>query len=169
MNKNIYLIGFMGVGKSTVSKRLKRLTGLAEIDTDAEIVKREGRSINEIFATDGEAYFRKVETKLMEELAEATDKIVSCGGGVALWEANVAAMRKGGEIIYLRAKPATIYEHVKNDHSRPILNGHMNVEYIAELMKKREPWYEAAQTITIDTDGKHSDQVAKEIVQRLAL
>lgn len=169
MDKNIYLIGFMGVGKSTVSKRLKRLTGLEEIDTDAEIVKREGRSINEIFASEGEAYFRAIETKLMKELSETTNRIVSCGGGVALRSENVKAMRAGGEVIYLRAKPATIFEHVKNDHNRPILEGHMNVEYIAELMQKRAPWYEAAQTLAIDTDGKHSDQVAKEIVQMLNL
>lgn len=167
--QNIYLIGFMGVGKTTVSKRLKQLTGWDEIDTDAEIIRRQGQSISDIFAMEGEKYFRQLEKELVQELSQTSGKIVSCGGGVALQEDNVAAMQAGGTVIWLKAKPSTIYEHVKNDHGRPILAGHMNVEYITELMSVREPWYEKAQTMSIDTDGKHSDQIAREIIEILHL
>ena len=139
LTKNLYLIGFMGAGKSSVSRAMAELSGLCEIDTDEEIVRREDRSIPEIFEQEGEIYFRETETALLRELAKKQGLIVSCGGGTILKEENRRLMKESGEVIFLSAKPETIYERVKNGKNRPLLNGHMNVEYIAELLAKRMP------------------------------
>lgn len=163
LEKNIYLIGFMGAGKSSVSRAMAEYSGFSEIDTDEELVRREGRSIPEIFEQDGEAYFRKIETELLRELSDKHGLIVSCGGGTILKEENRCIMKKSGAVVLLSARPETIYERVKNGKNRPLLNGHMNVEYIAELLEKRMPCYEQAKTVEIATDDKTPDEIAEKI------
>lgn len=163
LEKNLYLIGFMGAGKSSVSRAMAELSGLCEIDTDEEIVRREDRSIPEIFEQEGEIYFRETETALLCELSKKQGLIVSCGGGTILKEENRRLMKESGAVIFLSAKPETIYERVKNGKNRPLLNGHMNVEYIAELLAKRMPCYEQAKTVEIVTDNKAPKEIAEEI------
>ncbi|MBO4390642.1 MAG: shikimate kinase [Lachnospiraceae bacterium] len=160
---NLFLIGFMGSGKSTISSKLSEKLGRKVIEMDAEIEKREGRTINEIFATDGESYFRDVESALVREIDETGGMIVSCGGGVVLRQENVEAMKRHGRIIYLSATPETIYQRVRYSTNRPILNGHMNVEYIAELMKKRLDLYLGAADVIVETDGKKIPEIVGEI------
>ena len=162
---NIYLIGFMGVGKSTVSKQLREITQHQEIDTDAEISRREQISIPDIFDTRGEDYFRMKETALLEELSRTNKKIVSCGGGIVLRENNIELMKKSGTVVLLTAMPETIYERVKSGTDRPLLNGNMNASYIEKMMKKRELFYNKAQTIKVSTDNKDSNQIAIEILE----
>lgn len=163
MNKNIYLIGFMGAGKSSVSRAMAEMSGLKEVDMDAAIVSREGMTIPEIFENKGEEYFRKAETKLLKELAARPGVIVSCGGGTILKEENRDIMKKSGEVVFLSATPETIYERVKTGKNRPLLNGHMNVEYIRGLMEERMPSYQRAKTKEIITDGKLPQKIAEEI------
>ena len=138
-SKNIYLIGFMGTGKTTVSKELHKLLGYHELDMDGEIEEREHMKIKDMFDAYGEEYFRTKETNLVMELEQKSGYIVSCGGGVVLRSENVASMKKGGVVILLTAEPKTIYERVHMSTNRPLLNGNMNVEYIAMLMEKRLP------------------------------
>ena len=88
-------------------------------------------------------------------------------GTLKLIAENVENMKKSGKIVFLTATPQTIYERVKNSSDRPILNGHMNVPYIAELMEKRRPVYEGAAELTISTDGKSREEIADEIIRRL--
>lgn len=164
MKKNIYLIGFMGAGKSSVSRALAGISGLREIDIDEEITKREKRTIPEIFEQNGEAYFRHLETGVLAELAAKKGLIISCGGGTILKEVNRSLMRQSGDVIYLSASPETIYERVKNGKNRPLLNGHMNVEYIQMLMEQRMPAYQQAKTGEVATDGKTPAQIAREIL-----
>lgn len=165
--KHISLIGFMGVGKSTVSRELHRQTGRAEIDTDARIVEQQGCSIARIFEEKGEPYFRQLETDLIDELGTLPPGIISCGGGMALRDLNVRKLQAMGEIVLLTAEPETIYERVKDSTNRPLLNGNMNVPYIRELMDKRRPFYEKAATIVVATDGKSVEEIAGEIVQKM--
>lgn len=167
MKNNIYFIGFMGTGKSTISKHMAEITGYEEIDTDYEIVKKENMRIPEIFETYGEEYFRKKETEFLKGMREREHCIVSCGGGMALREENVKLMRETGVIVLLTATPETIFERVKNGKDRPILNGHMNVSYIKGLMEKREPYYKQAGEIVIPTDGRNSMDMAKELKENL--
>lgn len=167
LEEHIFLIGFMGVGKTSTSKQLSQKLKVRETDTDAMIVQQENRSIPEIFEQSGEPYFRQVETEMLDLLAEQNPSIVSCGGGMAMREENVAKMKSIGRVIFLTATPETIYERVKDSTNRPLLNGNMNIPYIRELMEAREPKYKAAADIAIATDGQTPDQVADRIIQGL--
>lgn len=164
--RHISLIGFMGVGKSTISRELHTMTGRPEVDTDARIVEREGCSISHIFEERGEAYFRRLETDMLDELGTIEPSVISCGGGMALRDLNVKKLRAIGEIVLLTATPETIYERVKDSKERPLLNGNMNVSYIEELMEKRRPFYEQAATVAVSTDGKSVSDIAAEIVRK---
>lgn len=167
INSNIFLIGFMGAGKSTIAKALQRELGFPLVEMDQRIVEEQGMSINDIFAQYGEAHFRDIESQLVVDLGEQEPSIVSCGGGVVVRPENTQNMKKSGRIVFLKATPQTIYERVKNSTDRPILNGHMNVEYIAQLMEKRRALYEEAADITIQTDGKTREQICEEIIGKL--
>lgn len=167
LTRHIFLIGFMGVGKSTVAGELQTKLSVPEIDTDAWIVAQEGMTIPEMFAQKGEDYFRTRETEFLEKLASREPCIVSCGGGMAMRPENVRLMHSQGEVVYLQAEPETIFEHVRHSTDRPLLNGHMNVEYIAELMGQRQSKYEAAATIRVKTDGLTPDAVAQKIIENL--
>ena len=109
-------------------------------------------SISDIFETYGEEYFRNMETNLLIEMQEKKNVIISCGGGVAMRERNVAEMKKNGRVVLLTAHPQTILDRVKDSDDRPLLNGHKNVEYIEQLMEARREKYEAAADIVVDTD-----------------
>lgn len=163
VNKNIFFIGFMGCGKSTMARLLSEEEGLNLVEMDETIEKEENRTINEIFETDGEAYFRDLESRLILRIMEEGGRIVSCGGGAILREENVLHMKQNGTIVYLCATPETIYQRVHKSTNRPLLNGNMNVEYIRELMEKRIPKYEGAADVTIIVDGKEKDEVLNEI------
>lgn len=163
MNSNLFLIGFMGSGKSTVSDYMHRTYGMRVVEMDAVIADREGMSIPQIFETHGEEYFRNLETALLCELQTQSDTVISCGGGTPMRDCNVAEMRKSGRIVLLDAKPETIYERVKDNHDRPLLEQNKTVEYIRELMEKRRERYEAAADITIHTDEKSAADICAEI------
>lgn len=164
---NIVLIGFMGCGKSTISGCLRRMFAMKTVEMDQIISEREGLSIPEIFEVHGEEYFRNLETNLLIELQSEKNVVISCGGGVPMRERNVAEMKKNGRVILLTAKPETIYERVRDDHNRPLLEGHKTVAYIAELMEKRREKYEAAADLRIETDGKNETEICEELVKRL--
>ncbi len=164
---NVFLIGFMGSGKSTVASCLTKNYGMDMIDMDQLIVEREGMSISDIFAQKGEQYFRDVETNLLIEIQGEQNKVVSCGGGVVLREENVQAMKKCGRVVLLNAKPETILERVKDDDNRPLLRGKKNVQFIREMMEKRQPKYETAADFVIHTDGKSADEICKEIIEKV--
>lgn len=165
--KNIYLIGFMGCGKTTMAHLLSQELGKERIEMDETIEKEEGQSINAIFETKGETYFRDLESSLIQRITECGDKIISCGGGVILRSENVDNMKKNGTIVYLKATPETIYERVHKSTHRPLLNGNMNVEYIKTLMEKRIAAYEMAADITICVDGKEKESVLQEILEKI--
>lgn len=165
-NRHIMLIGFMGVGKSTISKELAFQSSRQEIDTDQWIEQREGKSIAEIFATKGEAYFRDVETAILDEFADRKPAVISCGGGMALRELNIRKMQAMGHVVLLTAEPETIFERVRYHTNRPLLQDNMNVGYIAELMEKRRPYYEHAATVQVATDHKMISEIAKEILEK---
>ena len=163
---NIFLIGFMGSGKTTIANRLNRKYGVDVIDMDKTIENNEGMKISEIFENKGEDYFRRLETELILELKKKHNTVVSCGGGAALKPENVEEMKSSGKIIMLEASPETILERVKNNHSRPLLEGNKNIEYIAELMSKRVDKYMAAADMVINVDNKGIEDICKEIMDK---
>ena len=163
-NKNLFLIGFMGCGKSTMARILVRETGAELIEMDETIEAEAGMSINEIFEQYGETHFRNLESQLIERIMKKGGAVVSCGGGAILRPENVANMKKNGTIVYLSATPETIYERVRHSTNRPLLNGNMNVEYITQLMNKRLPMYETAADVVISVDNKEKMKVAEELL-----
>ena len=164
---NIVLIGFMGAGKSTISDYLSTMFDMDIVELDQVIAEREEMSIPDIFATYGEEYFRDLETNLLIEMQSRKNAVISCGGGAALREGNVAEMKKNGRVVLLTATPETIYDRVKDSNDRPVLNGRKNVAGISELMEQRREKYEAAADIVINTDNKSVLQICEELVQRL--
>ncbi len=165
LDYNIVLIGFMGAGKSAVSSYLRKNYGMDRIETDQIIAKREQMTISEIFERYGEEYFREKETALLTELQNRKNAVISCGGGAALREKNVAEMKKNGRVVLLTAAPETIYERVKNSSNRPLLAGRKSVEGIKELMEARRKKYEAAADIIIKTDNKKISEVCEELMR----
>ncbi len=164
---NIFLIGFMGSGKSTIADRLCADYGLEAVEMDAQIEQQQKMSIPEIFARYGEAYFRKLETEFLMEFGNRKQCVVSCGGGAAMREENVSQMKKHGTVVLLRACPETVYERVKDSTNRPLLNSDMSISHISELMEARRPKYEAAADIVIETDGKTVSEICGEIMASL--
>ncbi len=162
---NIFLIGFMGAGKSTVARELQSVYGMRLIEMDEQIEAQEKMPISEIFATRGEEYFRQLETDLLESLRQEENTVVSCGGGVPMRERNVEAMRGSGRIVYLSAAPETVYERVRHSHNRPLLENNMNVEYIKGLLEARLPRYLAAADLTVRTDGRSVKEICEEILR----
>lgn len=167
-DKNILLIGFMGAGKSTVSAKLSELLAMEVMEMDTHIQQKETMSIKEIFAVNGEEYFRNCESNTLIELRERKHMVVSCGGGVPLREKNVELMKNSGYVVWLTATPETIYERVKDSTQRPLLNGNMNIPFIQGLMESRREKYERAADITIDTTGKEIEEICEELLQKLS-
>lgn len=165
---NVILIGFMGCGKSSVGVKLSYRLRKAVIDTDKEIEKEEQRSISDIFAEEGEAYFRNKETECLRRLIEtADDKIISVGGGLPMRDVNRELMHKLGQVVYLRAKPETVYERLKHDTTRPLLQGENPQEKIKILMAQREQNYEKAADVIVDVDGKDFEKIVNEIERQI--
>lgn len=165
--KNIVLIGFMGSGKSTVGIKLSyRLRRVVE-DTDKLIERKTGKSISEIFSTQGEAYFRELETQLLKELKTGTEKIFSVGGGTPVREENRVLLKKLGIVVYLRIRPETVYERLRGDSTRPLLQGDKPMEKIRTLMDARKEAYESCADLIIDVDGKDTAQIMDMIEEYL--
>lgn len=168
LEENIFLIGFMGAGKSTVAAELERQLHIPRAEMDALIVEREGMAISDIFAEKGETYFRDAETALLKDLTEKKGIIISCGGGAVMRDENAALMKQCGKIVLLTATPETIYKRVKDSTDRPILNGNMNVDYIRELMEKRKDRYLAVADVIVATDQKSAEEITREILAAFA-
>ena len=164
---NIYLIGFMASGKSTVASRLSELTGLPVLEMDSEIESRAGMPISGIFKQFGEEYFRELETKVLSDLT-SEHAIISCGGGTPLREVNRQLMRGRGRIIYLSVTPETVAERLNvNQTDRPVLKGHVNVKDISEILEKRDPIYRELAEDIIPTDGRSIEEICAQILIQL--
>ena len=164
--KNIALTGMMGCGKSTISKELSTL--LPEFDCvemDYEIEKKEKTTINEIFSSKGEKYFREIETKLIKELSRKTKLIISMGGGAFLREENRELLKQNSISFYLKTNADEIYNRIKNDTTRPLLKTQDIKAKINEILKNREKYYNLAD-ITIDTTNKKPKEIAQEVLEK---
>lgn len=139
--KNIVLIGMMGCGKTTCANLLAQKLGRAAVDTDAIIVERQGRAISDIFAAEGEGYFRDLETAVAEELGQKSDLIIATGGGLPMRAENVAALRENGVIFWLKRDPASTFASESMD-GRPLAQE--GQEAFVRRFEQRSPLYQAA-------------------------
>lgn len=163
--ENVVLIGFMGCGKSTMGIRLSyRLQYILE-DTDKLIEARAGMSVREIFASEGEEAFREMETQLLRKLAEKKGpRVYSVGGGTPVRTVNRPLLKKLGTVVYLRTRPETVYERLKNDTARPLLQGEDPLGKIRSLMADRETAYAETADVILDVDEMTPDQVVESIL-----
>lgn len=167
MDCNISLIGFMGTGKTTISRALSRITGFDEIDVDQYIVEKAGMEINDIFEQNGEQYFRDLETQVLKEIQAGKGQIISCGGGAVLRDENVKILKDGGVIVLLTATPETIFDRVKDHTHRPILNNDMSLENVKRLMNNREPRYQAVADIKVNVDSNDRVLTCYDMLKKL--
>lgn len=166
MKDNIVLIGFMGCGKTTVGEKLAADLSFVFLDTDQYIEEKEAMTINDIFATKGEEYFRGLETSSLEELVQRTEKsIVSSGGGLPLRKENAELLQKLGFVVYLRVQKETVLERLEGDTTRPLLACDNPAQKVQELLEFRDPIYEVGAHLVVDVDGKTVEAIAEEIVR----
>ncbi|MCM8779684.1 MAG: shikimate kinase [Candidatus Omnitrophica bacterium] len=161
--KNIYLVGFMGTGKSAVGKKLADKLKAKFLDLDSLIEEKEKRKIVDIFAQDGEAYFRVLEKEILKEVAVKSGLVVACGGGIVLDKDNITLMKNTGKMICLAARPEVILERVKHYRHRPLLNVADKEKKIREILKARQALYNLAH-ITIDTSDLSIEETAEKIL-----
>lgn len=164
--RNIYLTGFMGTGKTSAGQEIARCLGLKFIDLDELIVKKEGRSINDVFAQAGEPYFRKAEKETLKEVSQGASQVVSCGGGIVIDPENIAIMKQSGRFIAFTARPEVIFERIKKETHRPLLNTADPLARIKELLNIRKPYYDQAEFL-IDTSDISILEVAQKILDFL--
>ena len=158
----IYLIGFMGTGKTTVGKELAEKLHYSFYDSDQTVVERTGKSIMELFEGVGEAGFRKLEQEALQSLP-TENCIVATGGGIILKEENCQYMKKTGRVIWLDASPKEISKRLATDSSRPLLSSN-KTEQIEQLYRNRVELYKQAADSRIITDGKTVNEIIQEIL-----
>jgi len=160
---HVFLIGFMGAGKSTVGQRVAVLVSLPFIDLDHAIVVEQGRSIAEIFAEQGEARFRELERDALASLADAPFAVVACGGGVVTTAESRSVLRELGTVVYLRTTVAETFARISDRSSRPLLVGPDAEHNAVALLEARSVLYEEIADIEIDTVGRSPAALAEEI------
>ena len=164
---NISLIGMPASGKTTTAKALKNMVkDFLLIDTDEKIVQNENRSVNDIFNKNGEEYFRKLETNILEEILKHDNQIISTGGGIVKSDRNIELLKEKSLVIYLRSDLETLVDRAKKNKDRPLLNDCDITEKIKKLLNEREKQYEKAHFI-IETKDKTAQEIAKEITEKI--
>jgi shikimate kinase len=167
----IFLIGYRGTGKSTVARHLAERLGYDSVDADAEIERRAGKSIAAIFADNGEAAFRDLESQLVTELCGLRRTVIALGGGAVLRETNRNAIRAAGPVVWLTAPVDVIAARLGADPAtagrRPNLTKTGGRNEIETLLAERTPIYRQCATLVVNTDGKTCAQVADEIAANL--
>ncbi len=166
MFKNIILTGFMGVGKTSVGTRLARDLGYSFVDTDTLIEADQRTTITEIFKNFGEPYFRDIETKVIRQVMTCGNQVVSTGGGAVIRDENRDAFKQAGYVVCLTAAPEVIFERIKRETHRPLLQTPDPMAKIKELLDQRQKFYSQADAV-IDTSKKSVDAVISEIKERI--
>jgi shikimate kinase len=163
--RNLALIGFMGTGKTTVGRQLAELLRFDFIDTDDLIEQRVGRQVREIFAAEGEARFREYERALVATLPDYDRTVIATGGGLAANPDNMASLKTHALVVCLWASPGRIYERVRHQSHRPLLNCADPMEKIQELLATREPAYREADVL-INTEFRQSREVVQHVLHQ---
>ncbi len=168
---NIYLMGFMGSGKSTIGNRLAQILGRRFCDMDLELECREKRSVSQIFEEDGEAYFRQKENELLQELLQTQDHIIALGGGTAIQSVNARMLTQhGARVIWLDVDSQQVFERLKNDHTRPLLekagSEAEKKKLIEQMLMQRRPLYQKVAYQIKDVNTMNAEEIAKELAEQ---
>ncbi len=165
---NIALIGFMGAGKTSVGRLVAEQLHFDYLDTDEMIQSRTGRTITDIFARDGEPAFRKLEEQIVAELTAYKRTVISTGGGLPVNQQNLASLKTHALVVCLWASPEKIWERVRNQTHRPLLNAPNPKEKIRELLAARAPFYRQADVL-LNTELRAVREVAQQVIHQFRL
>ena len=167
MAENIFFVGLMGAGKTTIGRLLAKHLDMTFYDTDHEIERRTGVNIPLIFEVEGEAGFRKREVAVIEELSQMKNIVLATGGGAVLMQENRENLKKNGTVIYLRANVHELWLRTRNDKNRPLLqNGDPHAK-LEKLFAERDPLYRAVASIILDTGDQPVNAIVHHIEQLL--
>lgn len=156
----VFFVGFMVAGKTSTSRKLARTCGVASVDLDAYVERREGKTINQIFSEVGEEGFRAMETEVLRDFSQRDPLLVSCGGGVVLKSENRDILKRSGFVVYLKVTAEQAYARVKDVSSRPLFR---DLETARKTIDGRLPLYEEVADASVDTADKTVAQVAREV------
>ena len=162
LTKPVFFIGFMGAGKTSISQQIAVTCGVASIDADEYLELREDRIIADIFAEDGEEAFRDIETDVLRDLAKRSPRLIGCGGGVVTKRPE--NVKESGYVVYLKVTADGAAARIPNTDSRPMFK---NLETARKTIVEREPQYEAAANVSVNTEGRTIREVADEVVDLL--
>lgn len=166
-NNNIFLVGPMGSGKTTIGRILAEIIGCKFFDLDSEVEKKCGANIAWIFDVEGEAGFRKRESRILQEIVSGTGIVLATGGGAILDKKNREILKKSGYIVYLNAPIGRLLERTSHDHNRPLLCVKNPREAIEKLVSDREPLYQDVANLVVTTEKKKPRLVAEEIADEV--
>jgi shikimate kinase len=164
---NIFLVGMMGSGKTTLGRALGQRTGLEFVDTDRVLVERTGVPVATIFEIEGEDGFRRRESDVLVELAYRQGCVVATGGGAVLAEENRRVMRGAGTVIYLRARLESLWERTRHDTSRPLLATPDPRATLAQILEKRDPLYRDAAHLIVETGSQSAATLVNRVLSAL--
>ena len=165
--RNVFLVGMMGAGKTTLGKALAQRLRARFYDTDKVLVERTGVPVATIFEIEGEEGFRRRESAVLAELAANEDCVVATGGGAVLAEENRRVMRASGTVVYLRARLESLWERTRHDTSRPLLRTPDPRATLAQLLEKRDPLYREAAHIVVDTGAQSAATLVARVLAAL--
>ncbi|MGF7185837.1 shikimate kinase [Desulfitispora alkaliphila] len=165
--ENIVLVGFMGVGKTTVGRKLAKRLKKVFVDTDGEIEQLVDMSTTQIFKTYGEKRFRSEETLMLRKLSRVRNSVISTGGGIVLNDVNREIIRKIGTVIWLKASASSCIARVGGGKGRPLLRSKNINNSVISLMEKREELYRDLAHITVQTDNVNVDFVVETIIKKI--
>jgi shikimate kinase len=164
---NLFLVGPMGAGKTTVGRQLSEALRMEFIDSDHEIQHRTGVDIPTIFEFEGEEGFRNREQAVIDELTARAGIILATGGGAILRELNRLHLSSRGFVVYLQCTPEQQFERTRRDKNRPLLQIENPLERLKSLMRIRDPLYRQTADLVISTEGRNTQSVVREIIKRL--
>ena len=164
LKDTLYLVGFMGAGKTSVSRHLARIVGTASIDLDSYISRFASMSIRHIFDNYGEEAFRTLETQALTDIDIGMPAVISCGGGIVEKQENRAFLKNHGVTIFLNASLRHLDERITNKESRPLFQ---DFDKAQKLYERRLPYYKEVADLTVNTDFRGSKRVAWEVVDSL--
>ncbi|MEX2414905.1 MAG: shikimate kinase [Paenibacillaceae bacterium] len=163
-DRNIVLVGFMGTGKTTIGRMLAKQMNWSFVDTDATIEQEQGAAVSQLFETQGESQFRRIETETLKRVLTASQQVIATGGGAVLAQENCNAMLQDGFVVALTADYTTIIRRVSDDQARPLLNGDLR-ERVTTLLEQRKTAYDFAD-LKLDTSKRSIEQIIESILNR---
>ncbi len=160
----VFFVGFMGAGKTSVSRKLARMCGLTAVDMDTYIERQEGKTISDIFAEQGESGFRTIETQVLRKLSKGAPMLVGCGGGVVTIPENREILKESGCVVFLRVSAYEAKDRISDLSTRPLFN---QMEDAEKRNLERLPLYLEVADVEIDTAGKNVSAIAREVRREL--